>query len=73
MAFNSTLIPGTFKANDAEWRVTKDAAFIVLVKDLESGEEMHMVGPFGQWHPEVQRVALMQIEAWEYTNCVNVK
>jgi len=69
---SSNTVPGTFKANDGEWQVTKDGSFIIFVKDLGTGEVVGHVGPSTQWIQCVQDAAKAHREAWEYANCINV-
>ena len=58
MAVTTNTVPGTFKANDSTWKVTKDGVWIVC---LDAG---HHVGPATQWIQCVQDAAKAHREAW---------
>lgn len=65
---SSNVVPGTFTANDAEWKVTKDGSFIICVKDLETGEVVDHVGPATQWLPIIQQCAASHRATWMAQN-----
>lgn len=57
---HSSLVPGTFKANGSEWKVTKDGEFIILCDSPDTH-----AGPAQQWNKEIQEAAKKHIEDWK--------
>lgn len=57
MLYQTAFIQDAFIANGAEWKVSLDGEWIMLVCDLSDEIEVNHINPSNAWNKEVQDVA----------------